>query len=492
MSGLNMLAFDLGASGGRAMLGTFDGAGLRLAEIHRFPNDPVRLGRHVHWDFLRLFHEIKQGIAKAALRQGAVISSLAVDTWGVDYGLIDREGRLLGNPYHYRDPRTETIRGAAYRAIPEERLYRMTGNYPWPYNTIFQLLASREQDPETFGRAFQMLFMPDLFNFFLTGEKAAERTVASTSGLLDAGTGGWSEEVLDALALPLPLFAPIREPGGFLGPLQPSIRSELHAGPISVAVTASHDSAAAVAAVPATSENHAFISCGTWSIMGVETDRPIVSIEGQRHSFTNEGSVGGRGRFLKNIMGLWLLQECRRQWAAEGNDYSYQDLQELAGTVSNSESYIDPDDGAFVLPSHMPDAIRTYCRDTGQRMPDTRAEIVRCIVESMALKYRKTLDELGRLAPNRIEVLHLLGGGVNHRLLCQLTANAAGIPVIAGPAEATVIGNLLVQAMAHGEISGLRELRQVVLQSTVPLVYEPRDQAEWVYKYEKYMNVIRK
>ncbi|BBH23054.1 L-fuculose kinase [Paenibacillus baekrokdamisoli] len=492
MSSLNMLALDLGASGGRAMLGAFDGSRLTMNEVYRFSNEPVSLGNCFLWDFLRLFHEVKQSIGKAGLYSGPEISSLAIDTWGVDVGFIDWGGRLLGNPHHYRDPRTENIPEEVYQFLPKDELYRMTGNYPWQYNTIFQLYATKSQEAALFKQASGMLFMPDLINYFLTGEKATEYTVASTSGMLDATTGDWSREVLDRLAFPESLFAEIRQPGTVLAPLQDKVSAEINVRPVSVVLTASHDSASAVAAIPVSFSRYAYISCGTWSIVGIENGKQINSPLSQRLSFTNEGSLDNKTRVLKNIMGLWLLQECRKQWANEGEPLSYQSMQNLARTISNSNCYIDPDDNLFLLPSHMPDAIRLFCQRTNQPIPQSKAEIIRCVVESMALKYRKTIEELELLLPNKIEIIHMLGGGVNNHLLCQLTANAVGKPVVAGPVEATVMGNLLVQAMAHGEILNLNELRQVVKNSFSPLTYEPQSKEEWGSKYERYKKLAER
>jgi len=360
----------------------------------------------------------------------------------------------------------------------------------WSYNTIFQLYAFKTQEPALFAQASVMLFIPDLFNYFLTGEKAAEYTAASTSGLLDATGGGWSAEIGSRLAFPASIFPEVRQPGTKLGPMLETVRSEVNAKPLSVVLTVSHDSASAVAALPAVGHDYAFISCGTWSIVGIERPDRIDSILGAHLSFTHEGSLDGKLRIVKNIMGLWLLQQCRKQWKREGEPLTYQEMQELAGTVNECDSYIDPDAHLFLLPSDMPAAIRRYCSSTGQRGPQSKAEIVRCVVESMALKYRQTIDELEHLQPERIDVVHMLGGGVNHRLLCQLTANAVGKPVIAGPSEATVMGNLLVQAMAHGEIANLSELRQVVGRSVSAVCYEPQQTEKWDVKYGTFLKRI--
>lgn len=488
---LNMLGIDYGASGGRAMLGSFDGSRLDLKEIHRFENTPVRLGNHLYWDFLRLFHELKQGIGKYMQNGGSRLASVAVDTWGVDIGFLDGHGRLLANPYHYRDTRNEGMQELVYQIISKEEMYGLTGAYPWQYSTIFQLMATRQHDPVLWERAETMLWMPDLFQYFLTGVKATEYTVASTSGLLDPVQRLWSEALFSRLQLPTHWLSDIVQPGTQLGPILPSICSELGIPSFPVIATASHDSAAAVVSVPAKSEDAIYISCGTWSIMGVESRIPAVSPLSLRLSFTNEGGLQGKTRIVKNIMGLWLLQECRRQWIQAGDALSYADMQELVRNECGLVAFINPDDLSFLAPENMIEAIRSYCHKTSQPVPQTKGEIIRCVVDSLALKYRQTIEELELLLEKKLNVIHIVGGGVQHRLLCQLTADAAGKPVIAGPVEATVVGNLLVQAMAHGEISSESEIREVVHRSFQPEIYEPLHTSLWDDAYGRYLQLIQ-
>ncbi|HEY0827363.1 MAG TPA: rhamnulokinase family protein [Bacilli bacterium] len=488
---LNMLGIDYGASGGRAMLGSFDGSRINLEEIHRFENIPVRMGDHLYWDFLRLFHELKQGIGKYIQAGGPQLASVAVDSWGVDFGLLDGHGRLLANPYHYRDMRNEGMPELVCQTISKEELYGLTGSYPWQYNSLFQLMATRNHDPVLWENAKSLLFMPDLFHYFLTGAKAVEYTVASTSGLLDPRTHSWSEALFAGLQLPRHWLSDIVQPGTILGSIRPSICNELGiTASIPVITTASHDSAAAVVAAPLKDKDALFISCGTWSIMGVESRIPVLDPQGLELSFTNEGGLDGKTRIVKNIMGLWLLQECRRQWNQEGEAISFAEMQELARNEKCGISFIDPDDLSFLAPEHMPGAIRSYCQTTSQPVPQSKGEIVRCIVDSLALKYRQTAGELEQLIGKKLGTIHIVGGGVQHRLLCQLTAEATGKPVMAGPVEATVAGNLLVQAITHGEISDEAEAREVVFRSFSTDTYEPSNKGLWEEAYGRYLRII--
>ncbi|MBB6670115.1 rhamnulokinase [Cohnella nanjingensis] len=484
-----MLGMDYGASGGRTMLGSFDGSTLKVEEIYRFENAPVRLGDHWYWDFLRLFLELKRGISKYWNSHGGQLASIAVDTWGVDIGFLDGRGRLLANPYHYRDARNEGMPELANDIIPREEMYSLTGAYPWQYNTLFQLLSTERNDPVLWEKAETMLWMPDLFQYFLTGVKASEYTVVSTGGLLDPVKRCWSETLFSRLGLPTRLLAELVQPGTRVGNLLPSVCSELGVPAVPFIATASHDSAAAVVSVPLMDESSAFISCGTWSIMGVESAVPVLGPQGLQLSFTNEGGLEGKTRIVKNIMGLWLLQECRRQWAAEGETADFADMQEWASAESGGISFIDPDDLSFMAPEHMPHAVLAYCRRTSQPVPQSKGQIVRCILDSLALKYRQTVEELEQLLAKKIGAIHMVGGGVNNRLLCQLTADVTGKPVIAGPVEATVAGNLLVQAISHGEIANAAEAREVVARSFLPEVYEPSDTLRWNEAYDRYLNI---
>lgn len=488
---MQLLAFDFGAGSGRAMLGSFDGNRLNLQEVHRFPNEPVQAAGSLHWDVLRLYHELKQGLAKGAKAAGTAPAALSVDTWGVDFGLLDKDGRLLGNPHHYRDKRTDGIMERAGTRLPLDELYRLSGIQLMRINTVFQLFAMAEAGSPQLAAAETLLFMPDLFHYFLTGVQSTEYTIASTSGLLQPGAPQWADAIVERLGLPGRLLKPVVMPGTALGALGSDVREELGlSGSMQVIAGAAHDTAAAVAAVPAAGSGFAYISCGTWSLMGIETDRPIVTEETRKLGYTNEGGVAGKTRFLKNIMGLWLLQECRRQWSREGQDYSYPELEALAANAAPLRSFVDPDDAVFLAPGDMPARIRGYCRRTGQPVPESAGEIVRCILESLALKYKRTLDELERLSGRMLPHLHLVGGGCRNKLLCRFAADASGRPVTAGPVEATAAGNLLVQAMALGAVGSLHELREVVRASFPAEIYEPAASQLWPEANERFERML--
>jgi len=454
----NYIAIDLGASGGRVMLGRWDGHALGLEELHRFPNDAVHVNGTLHWDILRLLHEIKQGLTKAAQHE---ITAIGIDTWGVDFGLLDRRGRLLENPVHYRDGRTQGVAEEVDKRIPPEELYAETGLQRMPFNTIYQLYALKLRRPEALENAGRLLFLPDLLGYFLTGEMAAERSIARTSQLLNIHSGEWSQRIFDTLELPRGLFGEIVPSGTALGTLLPEIQEETGLGPVPVISVCGHDTQSAVCAAPAAGEEFAFLSSGTWSLFGTELDRPIVNETSFAMNMTNEGGFS-KTRFLKNITGLWLIQESRRHWARHGGNYSYADLERLALEAPAFARFIDPDDPAFAAPGNVPERIREYCTKTGQPPPASVGETVRCIYESLAMKYRATLEKLETCTNRRYPCLHVIGGGVKDGLLCKMTANACGIPVLAGPAEATVLGNVAAQMIAQGEIKGLKEAREVV------------------------------
>jgi rhamnulokinase len=479
------VAVDLGAESGRAVLGRFDGEQMALEEMHRFPNTPVRLPDGLHWDVLRIMGEVKDGLAKAAGKVGR-IESLGVDSWGVDFALLDRDGSLISNPYHYRDPRTEGMEERAFDRMPREEIYGVTGIQFLPINTLYQLLAM-EGSP-LLGAAQTLLLIPDLIGFWLTGEKACESTNASTTQLCDARSGGWARDLLERIGLPGHIFGEIIPPGTELGPLLPEVAGETGVKEgFPVTAVASHDTASAVVAVPAEGENFAYISSGTWSLVGVELPEPAIAPEGMHANFTNEGGFGGTTRFLKNVMGLWILQECRRTWAREGQDYSYEELTRIGEAVPSAGALVDPDHPAFLLPGDMPARIRRFCRETGQGPPEEPAEVVRCVLESLALKYRWVLDRAEEITGRRAEVIHVVGGGVRNTLLCQLTADATRRPVRAGPVEATALGNLMVQAYARGYLGSLEEIRAAVRSSSVEVRdYEPAgNEDEWEDAYER-------
>jgi rhamnulokinase len=488
MAAHNFLAFDLGAESGRAVLGTLDGGRLSLREIHRFPNAPTTLFGHLHWNVYALRDGIKAGMAACAA-EGAKIESLAVDTWGVDFGLLAADGSLLGLPFAYREPRNLAAMERFLDRFPRARLYERTGIQFLPFNSVFQFQALADDNAALLRAADRFLMMPDLLTYFLTGTKINEATIASTSQLIDPRIQDWSGEILDALGLPASLFGRPFPPGGVAGSLLPSLSKETGLPQIPVVATASHDTASAVAAVPALGRNWAYISSGTWSLIGVETDAPVITAETRRLNFTNEGGIGGTIRFLKNVTGLWLVQQCRKKWSADGA-LSYEDLRVLAASAPPFRAFIDPDAPDFLNPEDMPAAIQSYCRHTGQTPPATPAEIIRCAIESLALKYRRVLDELRLVLPRPIETLHVIGGGSRHVTLCQFTANAAKIPVVAGPVEATAVGNIMGQAIALGRAGSIAEMRAAGAASFALDRYEPRDTAAWDRAYERFADII--
>lgn len=489
---LKMLAFDFGASSGRAILGKFDGEKLETREIHRFSNDPVRVMGHLHWDILRLFYEIKQGLLKCAYAENRDIHSIGIDTWGVDIGLLDGKGNLIYSPYHYRDSLTDGIMEEVFKIIPKDELYRLTGLQFMKFNTIFQLFAIKNLNPAMFKEVKTILMISDLFNYFLTGMKATEYTIASTTQLFDPINRDWSREIISKLQLPDHIFPEIIQPGKVLGKISSDIAEECGIGTIPVIATTSHDTASAVAAVPAMEEQFVYISCGTWSLMGVEAEQPVINHKSYALSYSNEGGINSKIRFLKMIMGLWLIQECKRQWDLEGKSYSFSELESLALAAEPFKAFIDPDDISFMPPGNMPERIAKYCSDTGQYVPNEPGEIARCIAQSLSLKYRMTVENLEEILGKRLPVIHMVGGGIKNRMLCRLTANATGRDVFAGPVEATSIGNLMVQAIALGEVKNLREVRQIIKSSFPIEKYKPQDTEKWDEAYNRFIKILKK
>ena len=487
------LAFDFGASSGRAMLATFDGEKITLEEKHRFSNDPVNINGDLHWDALRLFFEIKQGILKCANSGDRDIDCIGIDTWGVDYGLLDKNDKLLGNPFHYRDTRTDGMYDEAFKKVSKEEIFNSTGiAYNW-FNTVFQLLSARLSDDVSLNNAKTMLFMPDLFNFFLTGEKRTEYTVASTSQMFDSQKHEWAYDMLKKLDIPTDIFADMIYPGEKVGTLKPELAEELGVEQIPVIAVASHDTGSAVASVPVVDQkDFIYISSGTWSLMGVELDEPRVTKEALEYNFTNEGGVNKTIRFLKNIMGLWLIQESRRQWEREGELLSFDELEKQANEAAPFESLIDPDYHEFQTPGNMPKRIKKYCEMTGQKVPETKGEIIRCIAQSLAFKYRQTVEGMEDVTGNKYNVINIVGGGIKDKMICQFTANATKRVVNAGPVEATSIGNVIVQAIAMGAIKDLNEGRQIVRNSFDIAEYTPQDNEAWDAAYENWKNIIEK
>jgi len=483
-----VLAFDFGASSGRAMLFTFDGTQLTIEEMHRFSNDPVMVGDSFHWDVLRLFHEIKIGILKTINAGHQDILSIGIDTWGVDFGLFDQKGRLLGNPYHYRDTRTNGMEEQADREVGKAYIFDHTGIQFNFFNTLFQLMAMR--DDATLNMADKLLFMPDIFNYFLTGEMKNEYTEASTSQLLDAKNKVWDTELMEKLQIPTHVFGELIQPGTVVGYLTDALCDELGCPKVPVIAVGSHDTASAVASVPVTeSYPYAYISTGTWALMGTELDAPEISEASYRYNFTNEGGVCGKIRFLKNIMGLWIVQECKRQWEREGKSLTFNDLEQAARASKPYQSFIDPDDQSFAPPGNMPKRIRTYCEKTGQPVPQTEGEIIRCAMESLAFKCRMVAEALEDVQGKTLEAVHMLGGGIKDTMFCEFVACATGKRVLAGPVEATSTGNALLQLMALGKVSDITDARRVVRASFPVKAYEPKEKEAWEQAYERYKKI---
>ncbi|MGY1815662.1 rhamnulokinase [Blastococcus sp. SYSU D00820] len=468
---VTVAAVDLGASSGRVMLARVGPGRLELTEVHRFPNRPVRTAGTLSWDVLALHAGVLDGL-RAAGREAGRLDGIGIDSWAVDVGLLDADGALLGNPVHYRDARHETAVPAVHAAVPADELYRVNGLQHLPFTTVFQLAAARPT--ARFAAARQALLIPDLLAYWLTGARGAEVTNASTTGLLDATTREWSGELLDRLGLPRELLPPLRQPGERLGELLPEVQAETGLGAVPVLAVGSHDTASAVVGVPARDRRFGYVSCGTWSLVGVELEKPVLTEAGRAAGFTNELGVDGTVRYLHNVMGLWLLQESLRTWAASGLPADLTELLAAAARVPAFTAVVDPDDPRFLPPGDMPARIAAACAESGQAPPQSQAETVRCIVDSLALAYRRTLRRAAELSGQDVDVVHLVGGGARNALLCQLTADACERPVLAGPVEAAALGNALVQARALGALEGgLPELRRL-LRTTQPLVeYRP-------------------
>ena len=488
MKSLQMLAIDLGASSGRGIVGSYDGGKLTLDEVHRFSNDPVTVCGTFRWDILRILHEIKTAIRAAGL-SGFRPEGMGIDTWGVDFGLLDRHGELLANPVHYRDTRTVGIFDEMEGVLPAEYLYNLTGIQQIAFNSVYQLAAQKRDNPELLAAAEKMLFIPDLLNYFLTGKTANEYTITSTGALVNAATGKCATELFDRLGIKH-LIGDLAPAGTCLGGLSDAVSAELGGVKTDVYHVASHDTASAVISVPAAEPDFVYISSGTWSLMGTELSAPLINGETRRLNFTNEGGALGTIRFLKNIMGLWIVQESRRQWKREGKDYSFADLQRMAEAEAPLQSFIDPDNALFATPGDMPRRVVEYCKKTGQRVPENEGQIVRTIMESLALRYRATAEGIAELRGKPATAIHIVGGGTKDTFLCRLTADACGIPVAAGPVEATSIGNLCMQLVGKGELTGLAEARELVRRSFDTTVYEPTaDRAAYDEAYVRFCKV---
>ena len=484
------LAFDLGAESGRGILGHFDGKRLELTELRRFPNGPVPVLDHLYWNPLQLFAEMQETLALCAHQHGRRLDAIGIDTWGVDFALLGKDDILLENPHHYRDPRTDGMMEAAFERVSRDQIFASTGIQFMKINTLFQLLSLRLKQPALLEAAETLLMMADLFNFLFTGTKVCEFSNATTTQFYDPRAGDWATELLTRLDLPTRILPRIVPPGTVVGELLPAIADRAGLDPVRVLAPATHDTGSAVVSVPATTRDYAYISSGTWSLMGVELDRPLIDEAALNYNFTNEGGAGNTFRFLKNIMGLWLIQECRRTWERQGRSLSYAELTELARQAPPFVAQIDPDDEVFLAPGDMPTRIRDYCQGTGQALPADEGAVVRVVLESLALKYRYVLESLEEILGRRLECIHVVGGGGQNQLLCQLTATAADRPLIAGPFEATAIGNLMMLALGAGDVGSIAQARQVVRDSFDTHLYEPGEQDPWNPIYERFLSLL--
>ncbi|HKJ78321.1 MAG TPA: rhamnulokinase [Prolixibacteraceae bacterium] len=485
----NLLAFDLGASSGRAILGTLQNNRLRLTEIHRFTNQMAKIHGSYYWNIYNLFEELKTGLKKCVSEHGIQPDSIGIDTWGVDYALVDSEGRISGLPFAYRDSRTNNSMEQFFKQLPKEETYRLSGIQFMQFNTLFQLFSSVNEKSSSLKNAESLLYMPDALNFLFTGIQKNEYTIASTSQMLKPGKPEYEPILLKAAAIPANLLAEIVQPGTILGNVLPEIKEQTGCDNLPCVAVASHDTASAVVAVPAEKGNWAYLSSGTWSLLGIESPAPIVNEQALEMNFTNEGGAEGTTRFLKNIMGMWLIQECKRVWDTEQKT-SWQEIVELSDQEEPFKCLINPDDPAFLNPGDMPKAIRNFCHKTGQHVPLNNGGIARCIYDSLALKYKFTIGQIETITGKKIERLHIIGGGANNKMMNQLTADATGITVFAGPTEATAIGNLMMQAKAAGQVDSLKNIRSVVKNSFEVTAYRPSSQLDWESAYKKFKQLL--
>jgi rhamnulokinase len=489
------LAIDLGAESGRVMAGLFDGKQIRLEELHRFPNGPVAVADTLRWDLLRLWSEIQTGLAKAASQFGQEITSVGVDTWGVDFVLLSKTGEMLGQPYHYRDRRTLGVLEQTFQRVPRSEIFSHTGLQFMEINSLYQLVAMNQTNGPLVQQADRFLMIPDFFHWLLCGSRVVEFTNATTSQMFHPTNRTWAFELLRKLNIPTQMFGDVVDPGTKLGALREDVARRTGLPRLSVVAPATHDTGAAVAAVPTENTgraNWAYISSGTWSLMGLELPHAVLTPRALDLNVTNEGGIDGTYRLLKNIMGLWLVQECRRSFERSGASYDYGLLAQIARDAKPFRAFVDPDDHAFLAPADMPEAIREWCRHSNQEIPDTEGGIIRCALESLALKYRTVLGWLEELSGELVEVIHIVGGGTQNELLNQFTANATGRPVITGPIEATALGNILVQARTAGAVGSLQEIRSVVRASSTMKRYEPQNTSAWDEAHGRFAEVLKR
>lgn len=487
---MRILAFDFGASSGRAMLGEFQNGLLKIKEIHRFVNEPIQLQNTIYWDIQALYQQILTGMKKAVADGG--FDSIGIDTWGIDFGLIDGEGNLIRNPIHYRDERTTGIMEQVFEMIPKDVIYQKTGIQFMRFNTLFQLFYMAQKEAEILKNVKKILLIPDLFNYFLTGKMHTEYTNATTTQCINAKTCEWDLDLLAPLGIPKNILTDIIPSGQIYGTLKQELAEQLNCGTVPIVSVASHDTASAIAAVPSEQDDFIYISCGTWSLFGTELKEPIINETSFGFNLTNEGGHNNTFAFLKNIMGLWLIQESRRQLKREGTDISFAELEAQAMKAKPFACMIDPDSPEFELMGDLPSKVKEFCRRTGQSVPQTTGEIIRCINESLAMKYRYTLEQIRQTTGKEYQQIHMIGGGTQSKLLCQMTADVCGMTVKAGPIEATVIGNIIVQLMALGKIKDVKEARKIVANSFPVQTYQPDKSSKIENHYKAFVQMIHK
>ncbi len=487
----NFLAFDLGATSGRSILGTFDNGKLELRELTRFGNDILQIQGKYYWNIYSIYNSIKEGM-RAASSLDIAINAIGIDTWGVDFVYVAEDGTILNLPRSYRDPYTERSPEKYFKLIPKEEVYKLTGIQIMNFNSLFQLYAAKMEKSAALQSSKEILFLPDALSYLLSGNKACEYTIASTSQLLNPLTKKIENKLLEAIEVHPSVIPPLIKPGKVVGLLRDSIAKECGLNTIPIIAVAGHDTASAIVSIPAKNKKFAYISSGTWSLMGIEVDEPIINEQSYKMNFTNEGGVEGTIRFLKNITGMWLLEQCRKEWEQLGRTYTYDEIIKMAKTAKGFQCFVDPDDAVFANPESMIESIIKFCTDTGQSTPKEDAEFIRCIFESLALKYKYVLSCLCELSPHTIEVLHIIGGGSQNKLLNQFTANATGLPVVTGPYEATAIGNIMMQAKGLGLVKSLKEIRTIINESFTLESYEPQDTELWNNAYEKFLKLIEK
>jgi len=486
------IAVDLGAESGRVMLGAVSDSELELKEIHRFDNASIKQDDSLRWDFAKLVSNIKEGIGKAVKVAAGSVCGIGVDSWGVDFGLIDENGDLIENPYHYRDSRTDEMMDKAFGLMGKRQIYDNTGIQFMQINSVYQLLAAKTFHPELLEKASKLIFIADLVSYYLCGEIFAEYSLASTSQLMDMSTKNWSKEIFDKLGLPIELMPAVVAPGTVVGKLKNELAKEFDSESIDIIAIGSHDTASAVAAVPAKEEKWTYLSSGTWSLLGLEIPNAIISDQTFKHQLTNEGGVANTIRLLKNIMGLWIVQECRRYWKAEGEDLSYSQITQMARDAEPFKAFLNPNDNAFFAPGKMPERINEYLAGSGQSTIDDKGQIIRVVLEGLAFNYRWMIEKLEEISGDSIDVLHIVGGGIQNELLCQFAANATGKKVITGPIEATASGNIIMQAIANGQIESLQKGREIVANSFELKTYLPQDEQLWDEQYKKIENIFNR